>query len=81
MDITILNLSRQTTAAQIVQLFKNYGSVESCNIVMDKVSGGSKGFGFIKMLNEREAIDAITNLHGTKFDGNIIRVKAANKEV
>lgn len=46
---------------------------------MDQKTGTSKGFGFIKMLDEKEAKDAIANLHGTRFDGNIIRVKDSNK--
>ncbi len=79
MNISILNLSRQTTTAHLIKLFKTYGAVESCDIVTDKQTGQSKGFGFITMLDEDEAEAAIICLHGTKFGGNIIRVKAANK--
>lgn len=80
MNITILNLSRSTTKFYLAKLFKTYGAVESCDIVMDQKTGESKGFGFVKMLNEDEAIAAIKDLHGKKFDGNIIRVKVANKQ-
>jgi len=75
MNITILNLSRKTTAAHLVKLFSSYGKVQSCDIVMDKQTGLSKGFGFIEMLNDEEANAAITNLHGKDFDGNRIRVR------
>ncbi len=79
MNITILNLSRETTTAHLLKVFRNYGEVESCNIVMDQKTGLSKGFGFVEMSNEDEANAAIASLHGKKFGGNIIRVKAANK--
>ncbi len=80
MNISILNLPRHTTEAQLVQAFKEYGVVESCDIVMDKQTGKSKGFGFIKMPNQDEANAAIAALHGKRFDGNIIRVKISSKE-
>lgn len=80
MNVSILNLPRHTTEAQLARAFRAYGEVESCDIVMDKQTGKSKGFGFIKMLNEDDAKAAIADLHGKRFDGNIIRVKASNKE-
>jgi RNA recognition motif-containing protein len=79
MNITVLNLSRQTTTAHLKKFFGAYGFVESCDIVADKQTGQSKGFGFVQMPNEKEANAAIANLHGAKFGGNIIRVKSANK--
>ncbi len=79
MNIAVLNLSRQTTTAHLIKFFKTYGAVESCEIVMDKQTGSSKGFGFVSMPNAKEANAAISNLHGKKFGGNIIRVKASNK--
>ena len=80
MIINILNLSRKTTVAHLIKAFKAHGIVESCDIVMDKQTGESKGFGFVKMLNDNEANAAIMNLHGKKFGGNIIRVKASNQQ-
>ncbi len=77
MNISVLNLPRETTEAQLARVFREYGAVESCDIVMDKQTGKSKGFGFIQMLNEDEANAAIADLHGKRFDGNIIRVKAS----
>jgi len=75
MNITILNLSRDTTSTHLIKLFTPYGTVQSCDIVMDKQTGLSKGFGFIKMLNDEEANAAITALNGKKIGGNIIRVR------
>jgi len=77
MNITILNLARDTTAEHLIKLFTPYGTVQSCDIVMDKQSGLSKGFGFIKMLNDEEANAAITSLNGKKIGGNKIRVRLA----
>ena len=79
MNIIILNLSRRTTAEELIELFKTYGSVESCDIVMDKQNGESKGFGFINMPDDDESEAAIISLHGTELDGYRIRVKASNK--
>ena len=79
MNINILNLSRKTTEEELIELFKVHGAVESCDIVMDKHSGTSKGFGFIKMLNDDEANAAIKSLHGKKVGGKKIRVKVSNK--
>ena len=79
MNITILNLSRKTTAAELIKLFTPYGAVQSCDIVIDKNSGLSKGFGFIEMLNNEEASAAIIGLHGKNVGGNKIRVKISNK--
>ena len=78
MNINLLNLSRDTTQEELIDLFEVYGTVESCDIVMDKQSGKSKGFGFIKMSNNEESTAAIKNLHGRKIGGNKIKVKAPN---
>ena len=80
MNITILNLSRQTTAAELTELFATYGTVLSCDIVMDKQSGLSKGFGFVRMLNDEEGKAAIASLHGKDFDGSRIRVKVVQSQ-
>lgn len=79
MNIIVLNLSRKTTAEQLIELFESFGPVESCNIVMDKQTGESKGFGFVQMKGEDESEAAILRLHGTEVDGYKIRVKASDK--
>jgi RNA recognition motif-containing protein len=79
MNINILKLSRKTTRGELIKLFEEYGTVESCDIVMDKQSGESKGFGFVKMSNDDEANEAIKNLHGAIFGGSKIKVKAGDK--
>ena len=79
MNVMILNLARSTSQKALTELFSQYGTVESCDIVMDKHSGESKGFGFIKMSSDEEANAAIISLHARKFDGNKLRVKLSTK--
>lgn len=77
MKVLIRNLSRSTTEATILGMFQSYGGVQSCNLVMDKKTGGSKGFGFVEMPNPGEAKAAIKSLNGTDLEGSVIRVKKA----
>lgn len=77
MKLLIRNLSRDTSEAELKTLFEEYGAVQSCNLVMDKQTGGSKGFGFVEMPKSGEAKIAINKLNGKDFAGNKIRVKKA----
>jgi RNA recognition motif-containing protein len=79
MKIIILSLPREITQKELTELFKVYGEVESCELVMDIKTGKSKGFGFIDMPNDDEANAAIKGLHDKKVGGNKIRVKVSNK--
>ncbi len=77
MNIIVLNLPRTAKAKDLISLFSTHGKINSCEIVMDKVTRQSKGFGFVEMPNDEEANDAIINLHGINFGGKRIRVKKA----
>ncbi len=77
MKILVRNLSRQTTEAELLDLFTGYGTVQYCTIVMDPKSGSSKGFGFVEMPRPGEAKAAIKGLNATDLGGNLIRVKKA----
>ena len=77
MKLLIRNLSRQTTESTIRQMFENYGSVQSCTLIIDKETGESKGFGFVEMPNPGEAKAAMKSLNGNDVDGSKIRVKKA----
>jgi len=81
MKIMMRNLSRDTTEAELLALFKEYGDVQYCKLVMDKVTGKSKGFGFVEMPLAGEARAAIKGLNYRDVDGNRIRVKKAEKRV
>ena len=77
MKILVRNLDRGVTDAEVLDLFKAYGKVESCVVVKDEATGKSKGFGFVEMPNPREAVKAIKGLNTLRVRGMGIRVKAA----
>lgn len=84
MKLLVRNLNRDTTEAELLALFEGYGAVQSCTLVMDAKSGGSKGFGFVEMPKPGEAKAAVKRLNGTDVAGSRIRVKRAeptNREV
>lgn len=80
MNILIRNLERSVTEAELLELFKPFGTVASVTVVMDAVTAKSKGFGFVDMPNGREAIKAIKGLNTLKVKGMGIRVKAAEEK-
>lgn len=77
MKLLVRNLDRLTTEEQLKNLFQEFGSVQSCNLVMDQVSGASKGFGFVEMPKPGEAKAAIKRLNNKTVGNNNIRVKKA----
>ncbi|MEE9902299.1 MAG: RNA-binding protein [Acinetobacter haemolyticus] len=78
MKILVRNLDRSVTDTEVLELFKQYGKVESCVVVKDEGTGKSKGFGFVEMTNPREAVKAIKGLNTLRVKGVGIRVKAAD---
>ncbi|WP_436861613.1 RNA recognition motif domain-containing protein [Acinetobacter haemolyticus] len=78
MKILVRNLDRSVADAEVLELFKQYGKVESCVVVKDETTGKSKGFGFVEMTNPREAVKAIKGLNTLRVKGVGIRVKAAD---
>ena len=77
MKLLIRNLARTTTEAELRALFEAHGKVQSCNLVTDKKTGGSKGFGFVEMSGPGESRAAMKALNGKNVGGNKIRVKKA----
>ena len=77
MKLLVRNLSRSTTEQELRILFSAHGTVTECTLVLDQETAKSKGFGFVEMPNEKEAKDALKNLHETKVSNNKIRVKIA----
>ena len=78
MKILIRNIPRETTELELTELFKAYGTVQSCDLVMDKETGKSKGFGFVEMPRVNEANAAISGLNHKEISGLKIRVKKAD---
>lgn len=77
MKLLVRNLAKSTTEEKLLSLFKEHGNVQSCNLVLDKATGLSKGFAFIEMPKAGEAKAAIKQLNSYKLAGNLIRVKKA----
>jgi len=71
------NLSYDVTDADLSQLFAQQGQVESAVVIMDKMSGRSKGFGFVEMSSDQEAQAAIAALNGKDYSGRALTVNEA----
>ncbi len=71
------SLSYDTTEDSLKDLFSGAGSVESAAVIKDKISGRSKGFGFVEMSTEDEAKKAIEMFDGKELDGRTIVVNEA----
>lgn len=80
MKILVRNLAAATNKEKLISLFTPYGAIQSCNLVLDKETGKSKGFAFIEMPKAGEAKVAIQKLNGYKLAGNNIRVKKAENK-
>ncbi len=78
MKLIILNLPRNFSENDLAKLFKKYGNIKACNLVFDAKTGTSKGFGFVEMALEHEALVAIKELNGSTLDKKKIRVKASD---
>lgn len=71
------NLSYDMTEDALKDTFSQAGTVESAVIIKDKMSGRSKGFGFVEMSTDEEAQKAIEALNGKEFDGRALTVNEA----
>jgi cold-inducible RNA-binding protein len=74
--IFVGNLSFQTTEGDLSNLFEQVGQIESVNIITDRATGRSKGFGFLEM-GEEEADKAIAQFNGAELNGRSITVNEA----
>ncbi len=71
------NLPYNTSDEDLRDLFASYGEVTSSNIIIDRMTNRSKGFGFVEMSNDTDAQKAIDELNNTNFNGRNIRVNEA----
>jgi RNA recognition motif-containing protein len=71
------NLSFRVTDDDLFEHFSQLGTVESANIVMDRETGRSRGFGFVEMTNEDEADNAVNEYNGKEYDGRNMVVNEA----
>ena len=77
MNIYVGNLSRETTEDDLRQAFEALGQVESANVIKDRFTGESRGFGFVEMPSKDEAQAAITGMNGKDLMGRALNVNEA----
>jgi len=77
MKLYVGNLTYGITDATLEQMFTPHGAVKSAQVVMDRDTGRSKGFGFVEMTNDNEARAAITALNGQQVEGRALTVNEA----
>ena len=71
------NLSYNTTSSDLEQLCAPHGTVQSAEVIQDRDTGRSKGFGFVQMGSDQEAQAAISALNGQEVDGRALTVNEA----
>jgi RNA recognition motif-containing protein len=71
------NLSYNTTSSDLEQLFSQHGTVQSAEVISERETGRSKGFGFVQMGSDDEAQAAIAALNGQQHDGRALTVNEA----
>jgi RNA recognition motif-containing protein len=77
MNIYVGNIPFQTTEDELRQAFEAYGKVEAVNIVKDRYTGNSRGFGFVEMPDDGEARAAMSGLNGRDMQGRTLVVNEA----
>jgi RNA recognition motif-containing protein len=77
MNIFVGNVSRNVNNDELKEAFEAYGAVSSAAIIMDKLTGMSRGFGFVEMPDNDEAKNAIENLNGKDLKGRALNVNEA----
>lgn len=80
MSILVRNLPKSFTQENLEDLFFEFGTIASCDLVRDEATNLSKGFGFVEMSTQEETDKAIEKLNAKVIDGKKIRVKWSNQE-
>jgi RNA recognition motif-containing protein len=78
MNIFVAQLNFKINSDYLKEIFDEYGEVTLAKVIVDKSTGRSKGFGFVEMPDEKEALNAIEELNGAEVEGKTIVVKKAN---
>ena len=71
------NLSYDTTEGDLLRHFEQAGTVSTCDLIMDKMTGKTKGFGFVEMGSQEDADKAISQFNGKDLDGRSLTVNEA----
>lgn len=78
-NLYVGNLTFNTTSADLEKLFEEHGTVEKAQVITDRDSGRSRGFGFVEMATSEEAKAAIDSLNGRNVDGRDLTVNVAKE--
>lgn len=78
-NIYVGNLPFSTDATELENLFAEYGSVDRAQVISDRETGRSRGFGFVEMSSDEEAQNAIEELNGKELEGRQLRVNVAKE--
>ena len=76
-NLYVGNLSFNTSTSQLEGLFADFGEVTSAQVITDRDTGQSRGFGFVEMKTSDQADSAITGLNGREVDGRSLKVNVA----
>jgi RNA recognition motif-containing protein len=77
MNLFVANINRTVSEGALMALFSEFGKITSVKIVIDKYTGESKGFGFVDMPDDRQAMEAIKKLSQASFFGSRLLVSKA----
>lgn len=77
MNIYVANLSYEVNDTDLKDLFEEFGQVSSAKVIIDKMSGKSRGFGFVEMADNEQGQKAIQELDKCEYDGKVINVTIA----
>jgi cold-inducible RNA-binding protein len=77
MKLYVGNLSFNTSTQDLTELFGTVGTVQSTNIIEDRETGRSRGFGFVEMSSKEEGQNAISQLNGKEIDGRELKINEA----
>lgn len=80
MKLYVGNLSFNTSNQDLTELFSEIGTVESANVIEDRETGRSRGFGFVEMASKEEGENAIAQLNGKEVDGRELKVNEAKPQ-
>lgn len=78
--IYVGGLPYSVTEQDLSEMFAPYGTVESARIITDKITGQSRGFGFVEMSSDGEARNAISSLNSTQMNGRTLIVNEARPQ-
>ena len=80
MRLYVGNLPFSTTNQDLSDIFGEIGSVESCNVIEDRETGRSRGFGFVEMAKKEDGERAIAELNGKELNGRELKVNEAKPQ-